>query len=792
MIDKFRAKLRIGFLDNNHNIVICMLLSAIAIIPFVEMLLNQGTISFGDDLASFFPFNQFAKNSLHNLQFPFWNPYSALGMPFQADIQTMVFYPLNQIYYLFDYDKAIIIFTALHFFLMALFSYMLLRKLSVSSMAALIGALLYVLNISKGQFTVGLTVFAWLPLVLLLCEHIITSKKYVYFIPLSFITAIQAIGWSEGTFYSAFIVFIYMAIRLVASKEVNLEKIKILGLFVLANIGSLLIAAIQFLPTVELIRSSVRWGSELNFVEAASESLLPLSALSLVFPNLFINSVSDIVNASLQHIYAGIFVIFFSVFAAFYKNNKATPFLAISIFTLAYSLGKNFIVYPIFFNLPVFSKFLGPAKLLMFFTFFISMLAAIGVDEFLKRGTKKVSETNIAVLISILAFFMIQSIINIASIENNINIFEIFKPLLLLAGFLVFYQLATLLSNDRSISREKSTIVLLVLFAVFDFFLIAKGGAYSNFAQKDIYDITPASVEFLKEDKEVYRIMAVGNRLNAGNWSLPKNISYQAFNDQASFNLGKLQSSLPMLYELQEVGAYNPVILKNPMELIIAGAFKTTEFAIPAGIHQIPVPEYDPLLAKLLNVKYIVSDNQVNHPNLKLVFTGGSYIYENSDFLPRAYIAVNAVYSQEKQSTFSALLNSEFKPGKDVIISDSEPQVLKDPATKHKVTIAEYSPNEVVLDVESDGEGFLVLSDAYYSAWKATVNSKEAEILRANHALRAVRIEQGRSQVKFYYESGMFKAGAVISAVTIILMALGAVVLVRHNSSKRKLWRIID
>ncbi|HUS15516.1 MAG TPA: hypothetical protein VM536_10935, partial [Chloroflexia bacterium] len=50
----------------------------------------------GGDLASFFyPLYQFIHTSIHEGQFPLWNPYAFAGMPLAADVQSGMFYPPN-------------------------------------------------------------------------------------------------------------------------------------------------------------------------------------------------------------------------------------------------------------------------------------------------------------------------------------------------------------------------------------------------------------------------------------------------------------------------------------------------------------------------------------------------------------------------------------------------------------------------------------------------------------------------------------------------------------------------
>ncbi len=87
----------------------------------------------GGDLVSFlFPVYRFAAANLTSGNLPLWNPHLYSGAPFLADMQTGLFYPLNQLLFLllpdFPYE-ALEGMAVLHVFLAGLFMYLCLRYL---------------------------------------------------------------------------------------------------------------------------------------------------------------------------------------------------------------------------------------------------------------------------------------------------------------------------------------------------------------------------------------------------------------------------------------------------------------------------------------------------------------------------------------------------------------------------------------------------------------------------------------------------------------------------------------
>ena len=68
-----------------------------------------------------------------------------------------------------------------------------------------------------------------------------------------------------------------------------------------------------------------------------------------------------------------------------------------------------------------------------------------------------------------------------------------------------------------------------------------------------------------------------------------------------------------------------------------------------------------------------------------------------------------------------------------------------------RAAITHYDDTRVEIAVESTAAGWLVLSDAYYEGWQATVNGEATPILRADVMFRALPIPAGESVVVMEY-----------------------------------------
>jgi uncharacterized membrane protein YfhO len=95
------------------------------------------------------------------------------------------------------------------------------------------------------------------------------------------------------------------------------------------------------------------------------------------------------------------------------------------------------------------------------------------------------------------------------------------------------------------------------------------------------------------------------------------------------------------------------------------------------------------------------------------------------------------------------------------------------PRAVPQVTATAYAPEAVALRASLQAPGYLVLSDAWYPGWRATVDGKPATIERANVHFRAVYLSAGTHTVRFTYRPVSYFAGLGISLATWVGLGIG-------------------
>jgi hypothetical protein len=241
-------------------------------------------------------------------------------------------------------------------------------------------------------------------------------------------------------------------------------------------------------------------------------------------------------------------------------------------------------------------------------------------------------------------------------------------------------------------------------------------------------------VQFLLADKSIYRIYPVG---------------------------GLFGESRFAAFGLESIGGYHPAKLKRYNTFLT----KTGNVAaIPA--------------LRMMNVKYLISPQKINHPELNLVKSGSLKstrgdlpieVYEVNNTLPRAWF-VNKTEIVSEEDVWNKIIQPDFDPHKIAYVPN---EVSVSSEGQVSITHFEKSIHRITMSTESDGNHFLVLSEVYYPLrWKAMIDGEETQTHIVNGIIRGVVVPTGKHTIEFIYDKSAFNKGLTISFVSFVL-ALG-------------------
>lgn len=94
--------------------------------------------------------------------------------------------------------------------------------------------------------------------------------------------------------------------------------------------------------------------------------------------------------------------------------------------------------------------------------------------------------------------------------------------------------------------------------------------------------------------------------------------------------------------------------------------------------------------------------------------------------------------------------------------------------TPGTVTLTSFAPERIALTSESDSAALLVLAEAWYPGWSASVDGRAAPCVPANGWMRAVSLPPGHHEVRLVFRSRWLAAGAFLSLATAAALALAS------------------
>jgi hypothetical protein len=155
--------------------------------------------------------------------------------------------------------------------------------------------------------------------------------------------------------------------------------------------------------------------------------------------------------------------------------------------------------------------------------------------------------------------------------------------------------------------------------------------------------------------------------------------------------------------------------------------------------------------------------------------------------LPRAYLITDVRIQPDSDALLLQLFSGETDIQKTAFVETPVSLIDTGSGMIGSAVIDSYQTNAVTISVTSSSGALLVLSDAYYPGWRASLDGKETYIYRTNYAFRGIRVPNGSHTARFYYDPGSFRIGLWVSGISVFVTILiwFVPVIKSHNDSRR-------
>jgi hypothetical protein len=158
------------------------------------------------------------------------------------------------------------------------------------------------------------------------------------------------------------------------------------------------------------------------------------------------------------------------------------------------------------------------------------------------------------------------------------------------------------------------------------------------------------------------------------------------------------------------------------------------------------------------------------NPDLRITFSGDVKVYRRVDALGRAWLVPGAVVARTPAEAADLVAEPAFDPRAAVVL-EQEGEVSLQQGGAGSVTWERDEPGSIALRVSAPEGGWLVLADAPFPGWRATIDGAEAEWHAANVVNRALWVPPGNHLVEWRYRTPDLQAG--VAGTLLGFLALG-------------------
>ena len=654
MHNRFAAK----FQDRWSDLGMVVALLALTVIFFWKIALTNLILAGVDVFTYFTPFKAYAAEALRAGRLPLWNPYLFMGVPFLANIQTAVLYPLNLPLIWLSPPKMVAYSIVIHVFLAGLFAYLYGRlSLGLSPFGALVTAMVFALSgflSARVEHLTHLNVYVWLPLLFLLFDLTrppdlspgpspspwlggrggvgvekggeVGSRRVLP----ALAGLAMAIAWqfTAGHLQASYINLLALGLyalltpwrrlRVTPSPGFNLGRN--LLVYVLSVGLGMALAAVQLLPGYELSCLSIRSGG-LPYREAVSFSLRPHLILYSLLPT-FGEDLSQVFGGESfsEYVgYVGVLALFLALIAVLgqWRRGRTLFFVFLGALGLFLALGIANPAYFILYKLvPGFSLFRAPARWLHLYNTAMAMLAGLGADFLIHTLPEKAQMAGYKRWLIRRLLVALCIPVALAALLSPILDFPQW-PTLVVWVLLSCVGLGPVLIGLSRWGGRPVLRLVVILLIVGELFAASRGLPYNNPTAPEAFSFLRTAPAHLLTDQSLYRFISMSSLVyDPGDLKEIQQIFQGQLPPKAIYDYVVaakrkeiLAPNLPLLYQIASVDGYDGGLLPLKRYITLLRLFLPEEDILPDGrlreqLREVP----EGRLLSLLNVKYVITD----------------------------------------------------------------------------------------------------------------------------------------------------------------------------------------
>ncbi len=724
-------------------------------------IISQGKLILGSDLIlQYLPRRVFMAQWLKAGVIPLWNPHIFCGVPFIAGLLTSIGYPLTWLYLFISPYQASNLVILLHTYLSGIFFYTLCRHYRLSVGACFIASHVYAFSgywaghLLYGHL-VNLATYALAPLVILLFERLLSSRRLKQILQMAGVLFLFINGGHPQYIFYTFYLLLFIFVHATFRRKLGFKDA---ALILLPFFMAALLCACLLIPGAELTEHTLRTG-------ALDQDVLMVSPfqwenfITFLHPRHLGTPIDDDYRSKGYfgdlYCYLGIpGLIMLLAGLACFNGSRLNVYRFGLLFSVLMMLGDNFpYLSDLLWSLPGVAHFRGPSRWLYVFT----IAAAIIIAELLDRLQDSLRAANRAGLFWLAALTMAlipPAIILCPNHSLSLSNRPFFELLLLLAALgCIFIAI-----------RESKKIAVFIAIALFYLLCVYSLSENTRYVQQ----ANTGAIDYMSE--------------------LDDFIADQS-GHQRYYYLNQMYSNLGMIYGISNAGGYSSSLLSRFNALVnLAQGREMSGFGVSYDLLR------PPWLLDYLGARYFIADiSTPSHPpmedhNLSLTYQQRHYrVYENKGALPLAFMASRFAITDDGRISLLQLSQITSSCGEYAVFSLSSQAMLDNHrdidivdsnSALPGIELQMVDPNRFSLSINAPYPGALVILNSYFPGWILELNQRIVPLARANYLFMGAIVEPGSYEGSLYYQPFSFSLGLYLSLVTVALVLIVWLVLV--------------
>lgn len=710
-------------------------------------------------------------------EFPLWDPYLNGGQPFLAEIGNGALYPSNLLYLVFDPVTAFNLEVVLHFLLCCAGTYLLARVTGIKPVFALISGMLYGfcgLTLSRINLLPGFLAQSHLPFMMLFWYLFLRKRGAVYFALASFFSALQI---CTGVLELAGLSHALLLGFTLADPRIPGPRKRIVITWLMLLLFSIGLSAAQMLPTWEMVSLSSR-GQGISYEIFSMWSLHPKRILEFIFPGVLgqTDALSNIHywGRKLEEIYPPyILSIYFgfclplAFLAAMPDEHSLLParlkkfLLVFLLFSMILALGRFLPFFRFLYeSIPPLSKLRFPVKLLYGMTLPVAILAAAQCQSFFHAPGAADRRRLIALWIlfaavlglTLLSYGSGTVFVEMASGWFGNQLTETNQESLRasLIHTCLIWALCILIFQYTLFKRTGWQPWLIAGTIAAD--LILAGATVNVYAPREFFEKQPAIVSAIRNsigDGKLYREQIL-TRIRL---ALPENKILWGYR----WDIEVLKDYLASFYRI-------PVIFHTDYDELQQLTLKK----LTLHVHSLPWEQRSKLLIAA-GVTLVLTHEEINSPELKRIAVLRNQsnlqfvLYSIANPLPEIAFVSEAVQASSFEEAVEIMKRPGYNPLEKVVLTGGPRHAEQQKCSPAEISRTAKSYNKSRYTIHAFCDGYLVFTTPAYPGWVATIDDKPQQILTANGAFTAIRIQKGKHFVSRRFAPVTVKWGTAIS-----------------------------